>query len=153
MAKIIEVKPHGEEPKDINGRHYTVFLAGTIDMGNSIDWQKEFIERAKGWSEDTTYVVYNPRREQGFGDNQEEFKYQVNWELEHLESCDFIVMCILGTSKSPISLMELGLFARSEKLEVICEPNFYRYGNVKITCEKYNVPLYESLDKYLNAIK
>ena len=153
MAKVIEVKPHGAEPnvgKDAN----TIFLAGTIDMGNSEDWQRKFVEEVKTWDlYGQDYVIYNPRRDEGFGDDPKEFNYQVNWELDRLESSKNIVMCILGTSKSPITLMELGLFARSGKLEVICEPNFYRYGNVKITCERYNVPLYDSMKEYLKQAK
>ena len=75
--------------------------------------------------------------------------YQVNWELSHLESADFIVMNILGSSKSPITLLEMGLFARSGKLAVVCEPSFYRYDNVRITCAKYHVPLYSSCEQMI----
>ena len=153
MAKVIEVKPHYEEP-EIRPGAVTVFLAGTIDMGNSEDWQHKLVEEVKTWDlYGHDYVFYNPRRDEGFSDDKGEFEYQVNWELDHLESCKNIIMCILGTSKSPITLMELGLFARSGKLEVICEPNFYRYGNVKITCERYGVPLYSSLEEYLKLAK
>lgn len=159
MGKVTEIQPHWEdvganlnrEPGKLKIR---LFLAGTIDCGDSRDWQREFIERMKQWSDiNIDYYVYNPRREKGFDDDPNEFNYQVNWELEHLEKSDLIVMNILGTSKSPISLLELGLFARTGKLEVICEPDFYRYGNVKIVCEKYGIPLYESMDQlvYYNA--
>ena len=40
--------------------------------------------------------------------------------------------------------MEIGLFARQHKLVVFCQPSFYRYDNVKIVCNKYKVPLYNS---------
>ena len=57
------------------------------------------------------------------------------------------MMNILPTSKSPISLLELGLYARSShKLIVFCNPNFYRFNNVKQVCKMYNVPLYETND-------
>ena len=69
--------------------------------------------------------------------------------LNHLESADFIVMNILGSSKSPITLLEMGLFARSGKLAVVCEPSFYRYDNVRITCAKYHVPLYSSCEQMI----
>jgi hypothetical protein len=55
-------------------------------------------------------------------------------------------MNILGNSKSPISLMEIGLFAKEHKLIVFCNPNFYRYDNVRIVCERYKVPLYDTND-------
>ena len=80
--------------------------------------------------------------------------YQVNWELSHLEESDFIIMNILGTSKSPISLLELGLFAHSKKISVVCDSTFYRYDNVSITCKRYGIPLYKTLDELLaNEIK
>lgn len=157
MAKVIEIQPHWDDKIVVGWAgldpHY-VFLAGTIDMGNSEDWQKKFISELDTIEDNHNYyVVYNPRRDKGFNDDPDEFEYQVNWELERLESADTIVMHILGTSKSPITLMELGLFARSKKLLVICEPNFYRYGNVRIVCERYGIPLFNSMDDYLKSFK
>ena len=158
MAKVTEIQPHWDDKivarQDPDLDLVTLFLAGTIDMGNSDDWQHKFIEELKTWDNNyQEYVVYNPRRDEGFGDDPKEFEYQVNWELERLERVDTIVMHILGTSKSPITLMELGLFAKSGRLVVICEPNFYRYGNVRITCKRYNVPLFESMEEYIKACK
>ena len=81
-----------------------------------------------------------------------EMDYQVRWELDHLEDADLIIMYILGTSKSPISLLEMGLHARSGKMHVICEKDFYRYDNVRITCAYYDVPLYDDLDSFLEGV-
>ena len=78
--------------------------------------------------------------------------YQVNWELEHLEDADFILMNFLPDSKSPITLLELGLFAKSGKLYVVCTEGFYRYDNVRITCAKYGVPVYASLTEAIGGI-
>ena len=77
--------------------------------------------------------------------------YQVNRELSHLEESSYIIMNIVGTSKSPISLLELGLFARSGKMAVVCDPTFYRYDNVRITCRKYGVHLYPTLNALLGT--
>ena len=62
-----------------------------------------------------------------------------------------IVMYILGSSKSPISLLEMGLHAKGGKMVVICEKDFYRYDNVRITCEYYNVPMYDDLDDFFKS--
>ena len=35
-----------------------------------------------------------------------DFEHQVNWELEHLEKADLIIMNILASSKSPITLLD-----------------------------------------------
>ena len=78
--------------------------------------------------------------------------YQVHWELEHLEKADCILMVFLPGSQSPITLLELGLHARSGKLLVVCTPGFYRYDNVRLTSSRYGVPVYGSLDEALKAL-
>ena len=60
-------------------------------------------------------------------------------------------MNLLPDSKSPISLMELGLFARSRKIFVICPQEFYRYDNVRIVAERYNISLYNDIDEFFNT--
>lgn len=135
-------------------RKTSIFLAGTIDMGQSEDWQAKVIERLK----DKDVNIYNPRRpdwdntwRQSF--KSPEFYQQVNWELDALEKADIIIMNILSDSKSPISLLELGLFAASGKLFVCCKDEFYRSGNIQIVCNKYNVPLFEDLDDLLMTLE
>lgn len=145
-----ELKPHGELPvSDIEG-FTKIFLAGTIDMGSSVDWQAQLKEHFA--SKDGRYVLFNPRQDHWNGGTDGEMDYQVNWELEHLEQADIIIMNILGSSKSPITLLEMGLHARSGKLYVACEPSFYRYDNVRITCAYYGIPLYDSLEGLLSAL-
>jgi len=120
-------------------RTETVFLAGTIDSGNSTNWQEELIELCK--HKDITF--FNPRRKDWEGElSNKELEYQIKWEQDHLDQADKIVMCLLDNSKSPISLLELGLYAQSGKLLVFCNKAFYRYDNVRLTCQKYNIPLY-----------
>ena len=82
-----------------------------------------------------------------------QFYQQVNWELDALEKADFIILNLLPNSKSPISLLELGLFAKSEKLLVCCPKEFYRSGNIQIVCDKYNIPLFTDIDELLNTVK
>lgn len=147
-----EIKPDSVDIASEDEYGMSIFLAGTIDMGNSKDWQHEVVEHYKGIS---PLTFYNPRRdfvEGGFITDPDDFKYQVNWELYHQEKCSAIIMFIAGTSKSPITLMELGLFANSGRLYVICEPEFYRYGNVEVTCKRYRVPLYNKLEDIYDKI-
>lgn len=140
---VYEVKPHDKEPNVLVGLR--IFLAGTIDMGNSVDWQYSFINWLRDTFKEGTYIVYNPRRDKGFDDDKKELDYQIKWELNHLEASDMIIMNILGDSKSPITLLELGLFAKSGKLTVCCEPEFYRYDNIKAVCDRYSVEMFNSL--------
>jgi len=145
----IVLHPHEQIPGQIKQNNYkTVFLAGTIDMGSSEDWQKDV---AGYFEEDTgNWILFNPRQENWDPNRENEMDYQVNWELSHLEDADFILMNFLPESKSPITLLELGLFAKTGKLHVICPENFYRYDNVRITCQRYGVPIYPSV---LDAVK
>ena len=129
----------------------TVFLAGTIDNGNSVDWQSEVTDRLK----DLDVHLYNPRRVdwdstwEPTTDNPE-FNRQVVWELTHLERCNIVFLVFLSNSASPISLLELGLF--SHKCIVVCPDDFYRSGNVKITCDRYDVPVYSNLEDGIDIL-
>lgn len=121
-----------------------VFLAGTIDNGNSFNWQKEICENINN---DLSIKLFNPRRQHWNKDaTSDELKEQILWELEFMDKSDFIIMNILENSKSPISLMEIGLHAKENKLIVFCSNTFYRFNNVKVVCDKYNIPLYETND-------
>lgn len=145
------IHPHEEMPGNIDKKSFkSVFLAGTIDMGSGVDWQKdvaELFEKAPG-----NWVLFNPRQEFWDPSRENEMDYQVNWELSHLEDADFILMNFIPGSKSPITLLELGLFAKSGKLHVVCTDGFYRYDNVRITCAKYGVPVYASLTEAIGEI-
>lgn len=129
-----------------------IFLAGTIDMGESIDWQREFIEKLKALKSDKIVSVLNPRREnwdsswkQTITDPQ--FNEQVNWELNGLEDSDLVVMYIAKDSKSPITLLELGLCANgNSSIIVCCEEGFYRKGNIEILCHNYSIPLFSNME-------
>jgi hypothetical protein len=120
-----------------------VFLAGTIDNGSSDNWQKELITAMSNISLSRPVSIYNPRRDKWpSSDDHREINRQIEWELYHLEKADLIVMNILADSKSPISLMELGLFAKEGKLMVFCPKTFYRYDNVMMVCKRYDIPLF-----------
>lgn len=122
----------------------SVFLAGTIDNGDSLNWQDKTIIEFMNLGINNI-EIYNPRRKHwNPNPSKEEMEYQIKWEQEYLDKADFIAMVLLDDSKSPISLLELGLYAKSNKLIVFCTPNFYRWDNVRLTCEKYNIQLVES---------
>jgi hypothetical protein len=120
-----------------------VFLGGTIDNGNSDDWQNELINSISNVDLEKPVRIYNPRRKEWpSSDDHREISRQINWELANLEATDVIVMNILADSKSPISLMEIGLFASTGKLMVFCPKTYYRYDNVMVVCQRFNIPLH-----------
>ena len=72
-----------------------------------------------------------------------------------MEMSDIILINKLCDSKSHISLLELGLHDRENKVIVYCPKSFYRYDNVEVTCKLYNVPLFsfENYEDNISAIK
>jgi len=120
-------------------------------MGNSEDWQTKVSNSLV----DKPFTILNPRRVDWDSSWAQEFEnpqfyQQVTWELNALDKADFIILYLLPDSKSPISLLELGLYANSGKLLVCCPDGFWRKGNVDIVCERFNVPVYENIEKLLH---
>jgi nucleoside 2-deoxyribosyltransferase len=137
-----------------------IFLAGSIDMGSSEDWQTEIYNRLKEIEADngSNIEVYNPRRDSWDStwtqeQSNSEFNYQVNWELNNIEDSDIVFFNILPDSKSPITLMELGLCAGKEKKAIVCCPDgFYRKGNVDVVCTRYGIQQYTDIDSAFGAL-
>ncbi len=133
----------------------TIFLAGSIDMGKAIDWQQEVIDHFKE-RKDVCFI--NPRRKDWNSSWEQtienvEFNQQVTWELNALELADLIVFYFAPTSQAPISLLELGLFARNKNVIVCCPNGYWRKGNVDIVCKRFDVKQVESLEKLIEEIK
>jgi hypothetical protein len=152
------IKPPSAISKVNPKKRVRIFLAGSIEMGKAEDWQSRITNNLKKLNTWQDIVVFNPRRddwdsswEQKFENPQ--FSQQVNWELNALEHSDIIVMYFSPETKSPISLLELGLFARSGKLLVCCPDGFWRKGNVDIVCEKYSIPNFDSLEDLLTFME
>lgn len=128
----------------------SIFLAGTIDMDQAVQWQRH-CEQVLG----DAYHLFNPRRIDWDATweattSNPHFCEQVNWEMDALEVADYILLYLVPESKSPISLLELGLHAASDKLLVVCPTGFWRKGNVDIVCQRYNIPQAPSLEAALN---
>ena len=139
MAKVI----HAPDNTD-NLDKMSIFLAGTIDMGNSLDWQKKITE---DWEKyDVTFL--NPRRPDWDSDfGSDEVQKQVKWELDAMDKADIIIVNILEDSESPITIAETYRHAGSAKLFVACPDGFYRYDNISAVCEHYKSALYGSWDE------
>jgi hypothetical protein len=80
------------------------------------------------------------------------FREQVEWELDGLERADLIAMWFAPQTKSPITLLELGLTARSGRLLVGCPDAFWRKGNIEVVCERYGVPLVTSRPAFVARV-
>lgn len=137
----------------------SIFLAGSIEMGKASNWQEETITIIEKLQKETKYfsdlIVYNPRRKDW--DNSWEqklinpnFYQQVNWELNALQKSQIIFFYFDANTISPISLLELGKF--HTKAIVVVNDEYLRKGNVDIFCEKYNVPIFNSIESALKNL-
>lgn len=141
-------------PGELFGLEQRIFLAGSIEMGAAEDWQVK-IENLFKDAENT--VILNPRRDdwdsswvQSIEDPQ--FYEQVTWELDAMKIADLILMYFSPETKSPITLLELGLNATSKKLVVCCPDGFWRKGNVEIVCADHNIPLFDDFEEFSEFI-
>lgn len=137
---------------DMVGR--SVFLGGTIDNGSSYNWQNEVAEVLMNRF---SFNVLNPRRVDwdtswSQSINNVEFYRQVNWELNALKKADIILLNFLENSLSPITLLELGLMAESGKVRVVCPSSYWKKGNIEIVCEKYQIPLFKTINEFYDSI-
>lgn len=124
-------------------------------MGLAENWQQQVENELTGLD---NVCLLNPRRtDWDAGWKQEkanpQFNEQVSWELEGLEQADIIACYLAPETKSPISMLELGLFARSGKLVVCCPEGFWRKGNIDIVCERYQVRQVGSLTEMVEYLK
>ncbi|TMM55748.1 hypothetical protein FEE95_13890 [Maribacter algarum] len=141
-------------PEKLLLNSYSVFLAGSIEGDTAQKWQDIVIERLAS----KQVILVNPRRDAWDASwkqdiNNPKFNEQVSWELVALEKVDLIIMYFDKSTKSPISLLELGLFAKSGKLIVCCPDGFWRKGNVDIVCARYGIPQVQSLKELINEVK
>ncbi len=114
-------------PLDLAPGERSLFLAGSIEMGRAEQWQ-ETVEHAL---EDLEVAVLNPRRDdwdsswtQSIDDPM--FRAQVEWELAGLEQATVIAFYFSPGTKSPITLLELGLHAQSTRTIVCCPEGYWR---------------------------
>lgn len=138
----------------LDSRSPSVFLAGSIEMDDAPRWQDQLVAAL----EDTDLVVLNPRREAWNAAWEqrmscEPFRTQVEWELEGLERADLVCFYFAPATKSPISLLELGLSARAGRAIVCCPEGFWRRGNVEIVCARYGIPRVETLDELVEHLR
>jgi hypothetical protein len=145
-----EIKP----PAKLDFSEYSIFLAGSINQNKATDWQKKVVKALGKYK----VTLFNPRRDNWDGDLEQVitnpvFKGQVVWELDGQDDCDLIIMYFDKEGESPITLLELGLYASSGKLVVCCEEGFWRKGNVDIVCERFKITQAKTLDELISIVE
>jgi len=151
LMENVVIKAPGDFSKQLN--KFSVFLAGSIEMGKAENWQEKITRLLA----DKDIVILNPRRDDWDSSwkqtkDDPQFSEQVKWELDAQEKCSAIAMNFDPSTKSPITLLELGLAANSKKLIVHCPEGFWRKGNVDIVCERYGVQTVNTIDELVTEI-
>ncbi|KAI1777201.1 hypothetical protein F4818DRAFT_340791 [Hypoxylon cercidicola] len=131
----------------------SIFLAGTTTPTAERDWREVLIESLAN----QPVTIINPYRSDWDSTWREDitcepFKEQVKWELEMQDKVDIIVFYFHPSTEAPISLLELGLAARSKKPIVVCPKGYKKRGNVQIVCEQYKLQIVESLEAVKQAV-
>lgn len=132
-----------------------VFLAGSIEMGSAEPWQDALLMELEPYEID----VYNPRRKEWDSSwvqsiTNPQFNEQVNWEIDAIEDADLVVFYFDPKTKSPITLMELGLVAyRHVRVIVCCPDGFWRKGNVEVVCSRMGEKCHNSFTEFVADIK
>ena len=153
MIKIQAPNPTPSEYKD----NFTLFLAGSIEMGTAEHWQKRVIETLKDCKRLT---IYNPRRADWDSSwvqsiDNPQFIEQVEWELDNLQRANLAIFYFDPSTKSPITLMELGMMSNpwSPRTLVVCPKGFWRRGNVEIFCAREGIEFFETLDDAISVCR
>jgi Nucleoside 2-deoxyribosyltransferase like len=139
---------------DVASPAMRLFLAGSIDSGMAEDWQSTIVDRLR----DLNVVVFNPRRATwtpgtSLESEPGEIRRQINWELDAIERSDLMAFYFAPGTKSPISLLELGLIARRKQAIVCCPHGFWRKTNVDVICDRFEIQQVSSLEDLVNEIR
>lgn len=131
----------------------SIFLSGSIEDGPT-PWQT----RLSALLVAQPLTILNPHRPdwdaswvQDISDAR--FRTQVQWELDMMEAADVIAVYLAPGSQAPITLLELGLFARTGKLVVACPEGFWRRGNVQVVCARFGIEMLGSVEQLAEAVE
>ena len=130
-----------------------LYLAGSIEMG--ADWQENTVAALR----DYQGTILNPRRDHwdrwdrswAQSIHNEQFREQFEWELSAQEQANLIALYLSPGTRSPISLLELGLFKRQSMI-VCCPEGFWRKRNVDIVCSRYGIKNVDSIEDFEQGI-
>lgn len=152
QAQIVK-PPHHEEYR---AEDLTVFFAGSIEMGVAEPWQERLTYLLRHVS---NLTIFNPRRDNWDSSWEQvkenpQFEEQVLWELNKLEEADVAIFYFDPNTKSPVTLMELGLTVGNGGKDIIvcCPKGFWRKGNVDILCEQYDIKQVDTVDDLAEEI-
>jgi hypothetical protein len=153
---MIEIQAPNPTPFEYRD-NFTLFLAGSIEMGTAEHWQKRVVEALKDCKRLT---IYNPRRDDWDSSwvqsiDNPQFIEQVEWELDNLQRANLAIFYFDPSTKSPITLMELGMMSNpwSPRTLVVCPKGFWRRSNVEFFCAREGIEFFETLEDAISVCR
>jgi hypothetical protein len=153
---MIEIQAPNPTPFEYRD-NFTLFLAGSIEMRTAEHWQKRVVEALKDCKRLT---IYNPRRDDWDSSwvqsiDNPQFIEQVEWELDNLQRANLAIFYFDPSTKSPITLMELGMMSNpwSPRTLVVCPKGFWRRSNVEFFCAREGIEFFETLDDAISVCR
>lgn len=152
--KITVLNP-GDQMPVITGDAVKVYLGGTSDFSDSRnDWQQTWINGLVSLSDpikglllikNVKWIIINPhvppqQNLQPTLDNPE-FVNIMQWRFQMRDMADLVFMNIMNKSTAIPPFLEFGSLLTSGKLVVRCGDQNQVYSQIRMYCEKYQVPL------------
>jgi hypothetical protein len=81
------------------------------------------------------------------------FAEQVAWEMDYAQVADVIVFYFAPEALTPVTLLELGLYAGTGKAVVCCPEGFYKRGNVQVICGRYGIEMVGGLGELGEVVR
>lgn len=152
--KIIVLNP-GDQLPQITNNSVKIYLAGTQDFASAEnDWQQKFInglvpltDPFKGllMFKSTNFIIFNPhvpfQSPAAPNLDNPQFVQVMQWRMSMMDQADMVFLNIMNKSQSPVPILEFGTLVNSNRLVVRCGEQHGMYSQIRLYCEKYNVPL------------
>jgi hypothetical protein len=131
----------------------SIILYGAI-QSSSPDWQTSLSTSLS----DIPIAILNPDRSDWDSTWVEDISFpafteQVEWEMDYAQIVDVIVFYFAPEALTPITLLELGMYAGTGKAIVCCPEGFYKRGNVQIVCKRYGIEMLGSLEELQERVR
>jgi len=130
----------------INIEKPSLFLAGSMDIKGQTNWRERATEQFQAY-----YHIFDPTHTNHSNLNDTEMSKHIKWEWEALNRSDLILLNFTAQAKSPMSLLELGMYISSGKIVVVCPKEFYQAHYINTLCTEHKVPIFESIDDILQT--
>lgn len=130
----------------------SIFLAGPTPRSADVSsWRPEALTllRDKLRFEGVVFVPESPD-----GRPHNEYDHQLSWEWEALNQATIVVFWIprdLATMPAFTTNVEFGFLVTSGKVVVGAPPDAQKMAYVRAMADRYNVPMFESLEETLAA--